>query len=117
MEGMKVVTEYVLTIPETKGDLNDHLGFMMLSSPTFIDKTGYFPTYTIDTAFIELNEGLSRLRKRLGEERYLALREMSDRMRALFEADPEDVTGDAKKGRRIILEMEELLLQSKKPRS
>lgn len=106
-----MVTKYVLTIPETKGDLNDHLGFMMLSSPTFVDKTGYFPEYDIEIAFIELNEGLTRLRKRLGEERYLTLREMSDRIRVLFEADPEDVTGDARKGRRIILDMQDLLSQ------
>ena len=112
-----MMTRYVPAIPQTIGDLYDLLGSMMLSSPTFVDKTGYFPWFNLELTFSELNQGLALQRKRLGEERYMALREMSDRMRALFEADPEDVTGDAKKGRRIILEMEELLLQSKKPRS
>jgi hypothetical protein len=37
---------------------------------------------------------------------------MSDRMRAHFEADPEDKTDDSLKGRDIIVEMENLLKQS-----
>jgi len=82
---------------------------MMLDSPTFIDKTGYFPGRNLEIAFYELNEGLKLLRRRLGEERYLRLRAMSDRMRAHFEADPDDKTGDSLKGREIIHEMEDLL--------
>jgi hypothetical protein len=38
--------------------------------------------------------------------------EMSDRMRAHFEADPDDTTDDALKGREIIDEMRDLLKQS-----
>jgi len=37
---------------------------------------------------------------------------MSDRMRAHFEADPENKTDDTLKGRAIIEQMEELLRQS-----
>ena len=37
--------------------------------------------------------------------------EMSDRMRAHFEADPEKKTGDTRKGHEILHEMEELLTQ------
>ena len=39
---------------------------------------------------------------------------MSDRMRALFEADPEDKTGDALNGCMIIHEMEEILRQARR---
>lgn len=94
----------------------DMLGMMMLSSPTFVDKTGYFPYRNIETVFSEFNESLSVLRKKLGDERYLKLVEMSDRMRAHFEADPEDKTDDTLKGREIIHEMEDLLRQSSRKR-
>ena len=50
-------------------------------------------------------------REKLGEERYLKLIEMSDRMRAHFEADPEGKTDDTRKGCAIIREMEDLLRQ------
>ncbi len=36
---------------------------------------------------------------------------MSDRMRALFEADPDDKTGETLEGRKIIQEMEDILRQ------
>jgi hypothetical protein len=84
---------------------------MVLKSPTFVDKTGYFPKQNIDTVFQALNEGLRLIRGTLGEERYLKLVEMSDRMRAHFEADPEDKTDDTLRGRDIIYEREDLLKQ------
>jgi hypothetical protein len=84
---------------------------MMLESPTFTDRTGYFPSRNLEMAFYELNEGLRLIRENLGEERYLKLMGMSDRMRAHFEADPEDKTDDSLKGRAIIDEMEDLLKQ------
>jgi hypothetical protein len=82
---------------------------MMLKSPSFKDTTGYFPRQNIDTAFLALNEGLVTLRTKLGEERYTMLQALSDKMRALFEADPEDKTSDTQAGRRIIHEMEDIL--------
>jgi hypothetical protein len=94
----------------------DQLGMMMLKSPTFVDKMGYFPYRNVDTVFHQLNEGLRLIRGKLGEERYLKLIEMSGRMRAHFEADPEDKTDDSLKGREIIHEMENLLMQ-KAPKS
>jgi hypothetical protein len=84
---------------------------MMLASPTFVDKTGYFPWQNVDTVFHQLNEGLRLIRGKLGEERYLKLMEMSDRMRAHFEADPEDKTDDTRKGCQLILDMQALLKQ------
>ena len=96
-------------IPQTIGELMDQIGSMMLGAPTFKDKTGYFPQMNIDTEFFALNEGLRAVRKKLGEERYATLRARSDRMRALFEADPEDTTCDTQAGREIIHEMEDIL--------
>jgi hypothetical protein len=92
----------------------DQSGIMTLKSPTFVDKMGYFPCRNVDTVFYQLNEGLRRIREKLGEKRYRKLMEMSDRMRAHFEADPENKTGDTLKGREIIYEMESLLTQKVK---
>jgi hypothetical protein len=84
---------------------------MLLSAPKFLDKTGYLPFLNIDYVFQQLREGLNRNRRTLGEERYHELVRMSDRMRALFEADPENKTGETRKGRDIIQEMEDVLKQ------
>jgi len=88
----------------------------MLKSPTFVDRTGYFPGKNLETTFYELNEALRLISGELGEDRYLKLIEMSARMRAHFEADPEDKTDDSLKGREIIREMGTLLRQ-KAPKS
>ncbi len=101
--------QYKPYIPQDAGELLDELAYMMLASPTFKDRTGYFPQRNIDTAFFSLNEGMLVVRKKLGEERYATLKALSDRMRTLFEADPDDKTGDTKAGRRLVLEMEDIL--------
>ena len=101
-------------IPKTIGEVMDLLGSFMLSSPTFKDE--YFSERTIDTEFYRLNEGLKLVRNRLGEDRYGKLIELSKRMRAHFEADPEDKTEDAIKGRELILEMEDLLKLRRSPK-
>jgi hypothetical protein len=95
------------TIPHSIGELMDHLGMMMLKSPAF--KDDYFINIDVDMVFFELNEGLKFIQKKLGGERYQELRTLSDKMRAHFEADPEDKTEDARTGRRIIREMEDIL--------
>ena len=100
---------YTPYIPQNIGELMDQLGSMMLGSPTFKDGTGYFPRMNIDTEFFALNEGLLACRKKLGEEHYAALKARSDKMRALFEADPEDKTGDTRAGLKLIREMEDIL--------
>jgi hypothetical protein len=96
-------------IPQGIGELMDKLGAMMLSAPTFKDKTGYFPQMNIETEFFALNEGLLAVRRKLGEERYAILKALSDKMRPLFEADPENKTGQTQAGREIIYEMEGIL--------
>ena len=98
-------------VPKDIPDLLDFLVSMLLSAPKFIDKTGYFPYRNLDYMFRQLNEGLSVNRPKLGEERYHKLMGMSEQMRALFEADPENTTGETRKGRDIIYEMEDILKQ------
>lgn len=106
--------KHKIYIPQGVSELLDHLAYIMLKSPTFKDTTGYFPRQNIDTAFLSLNEGLLVIRKKLGEERYATLQAMSDKMRALFESDPEDVTGDARAGRKLVREMEGILKSAAK---
>jgi hypothetical protein len=96
-------------VPKDAGELLAYLAHMMLAAPTFEDKTGYLRRMNIDTTFFSLNEGFQAIREKLGEERYEKLRAMSDKMRALFEADREDKTGDTQAGRMLIHEMEDIL--------
>jgi hypothetical protein len=96
-------------IPKDVNEIIEVLATMMLTSPKFKDLTGYFPQTNINTIFHELNEGLQLSRGKLGEARYLELKKMSDQMRAHFDADPEDETGESRKGRAIILEMMDIL--------
>ena len=84
---------------------------MLVNAPTFVDKSGYFPGLNVGHVFQQLTEGLGNIRQTLGEERYNRLVQMSGQMRALFEADPEDKTGDTVKGCKIIHEMEDILRQ------
>jgi hypothetical protein len=107
---MRAVVSYKPYIPQDVGELLAYLSHMMLASPTFKDESGYLPWENIDTTFFSLNEGLLVLRTKLGEERFAALRAMSDKMRALFEADPEDKTGDTHAGCLLIREMEDILI-------
>jgi hypothetical protein len=100
---------YKSYIPKGIDEIMDHLGYMMLSSPAFVDPD--FIGRNLDTAFSELNEGLRLIRDKLGEERYAKAMELSNQMRAHFEAAPENKTGDSIRGRELILEMEEVLKQ------
>jgi hypothetical protein len=108
LEGVAVMQRKAY-VPKDIGELMDQLSYMMLYSPTFKDKTGYFPHHNINTAFFSLNEGLLVVRKKLGEERYATLKALSDKMRALFEADPDDTTGDTPAGQMLIHEMKDIL--------
>ena len=98
-------------IAQNVQELLELLTSMLLSAPKFLDKTGYLPFLNIDYVFQQLREGLNRNRRTLGEERYHELVRMSDRMRALFEADPENKTGETRQGRDIIHDMEDILRQ------
>lgn len=101
--------DYKRYVPQTVGELMDLLGAMMLTSPTFKDDTGFFFERDINTTFEALYSSLEGLRRKLGEERYAKLVDLAQRMRTLFEADPEDKTGETIKGRQLIVEMEKVL--------
>ena len=100
---------YKTYVPQTTGELWDLLGSMMLGAPTFKDRTGYFPERNIETTFVALEGGLNAVRKKVGEERYAALVALSQRMRPLFEADPEEMTGEASAGMQLLRDMEDIL--------
>jgi hypothetical protein len=99
--------KYTGYVPRSLGEIWDYLGAMMLESPTF--KDDYITEKSIDTVFNCLNEGLESVRPKVGEEKYAALIALSGRMKALFEADPKDETGETVQGRELILEMEDIL--------
>jgi hypothetical protein len=101
-------------VPQNIPELFELLSSMLLSAPKFTDKTGYLPFLNLEYVFRELCEGLNYNRPKLGKERYHELMQMSDRMRALFEADQEDKTGETWEGRRIILEMVDILKQARR---
>jgi hypothetical protein len=100
-----------MRVPQNVGELRDLLSLMLLSAPKFLDDTGYLPFYNLDYIFQRLVAGLGHNRATLGEAHYHQMMEMSDRMRALFEADPEDKTGETLQGIKIIHEMADILTE------
>lgn len=98
-----------MRVPQNIGQLRDLLSTILLSAPKFLDKTGYHPYRDLDYIFQQLLAGLDHNRATLGEERYVQLKGMSERMRALFEADPETKTGETLQGYKIIHEVEDIL--------
>ncbi|THD48579.1 MAG: hypothetical protein E7774_02790 [Bradyrhizobium sp.] len=96
-------------IPQNISELLDLTTSMLLSAPRFLDKTGYRPFLNLDYVFEQLHAGLAQNRQRLGEERYGRLLEMSDQIRALFEADPDDKTGQTLQGCKVIHQMNDIL--------
>jgi hypothetical protein len=95
-------------------ELLELLTSMLLKAPKFQDKTGYLPFLNLEYVFMQLHEGLRYNQGVLGEERYNELMRMSDQMRALFEADPEDKTGETLEGCKIIHKMEDILRQARR---
>ena len=96
-------------IPSTIMELREKLSAMFLSAPTFIDKTGHLPFLNLDYVFMQLTQGLTLNRSNLGDGNYAKLMDMTNAMRPLFEADPEDKTGETLQGCKIIHEMEDIL--------
>ena len=86
----------------------------MLAAPTFRDSSGYFPYRNVETQFQSLNEGLKTVRSDVGEEAYQKLAALSDRMRAHFEADPDETNGETAKGCMLVYEMQDILKASRK---
>jgi hypothetical protein len=82
---------------------------MMLGAPTFHDRTGYFSDRNIVTEFASLNAGLEAIRRRVGEEAYGNLVEISTRMRSHFENGLKGSEQEVSNGRRCIEAMEDIL--------
>jgi hypothetical protein len=103
-------------IPKSIIDIKDLIACIILWSPKFLDTTGYFPDQNIDTVFYALNEGLRLMQQKFDEETYLKLRDLSDRARACFEADPDDKADGRRKGCALIYELEDLLKKTARKR-
>lgn len=99
-------------IPRDIPELLDLLISMRSSAPNFIDKTGRLPFRNLEYRFQQLNGGLAHNRREIGEERFRELQRMSAQIRALFEADPDDKTGETREGCKIIYEMFDLLKEA-----
>ena len=98
-------------IPRSTEEIRDFLSSMMLNAPTFVDPTGFFYERNLESEFFALSEGLESIRSGIGDESYFKLAELTSRMRAHFEADPEDKTGETTQGRECIREMLAILRQ------
>jgi hypothetical protein len=106
-----VQEKYESYVPKEETELCDMLGSMLLASPKFEADPVYFPDLTIHTEFKGLDAGINLLRPQLGEEIYAKLIEMYSQAKHLFEADPDDTTGETKRGREIILDMLDMVTE------
>ena len=104
---------YTSYIPQTPGELVDQVASMVLSAPKFIDELGDFPHHNLENEFHVLTTGLANVRKRIGEERFVEASDLIARMRPLFEADQDDVNGKTTEGRKLLIELMELLMRRK----
>lgn len=100
-------------IPQTVGEVIDHASMMVLASPKFSGDGYLYAHRTVESEFAILNQGLARIKGKLGLERYAAARNLSDRARALFEADQDDVNGKTTGGKRLMVELVNLLTEPK----
>jgi hypothetical protein len=98
-------------VPQSISELIDFVGAVGPSAPTFVERDSRIPNIDINYRFYQLHEGLKAVRKKLGEARYLQLKDMSDLSRTLFEADPEDKTGETRQGRNLWFDMEDILIE------
>ena len=107
---------YKPNVPQSTSEIWDLLGWMAIYNPKFVEPPGPYKSYeTIETTFFALKAAFEVVRKKLGEERFHILMDMADRMRALFEADHDNVTGDSDKGRELLWQMEDVLRPPRKP--
>jgi hypothetical protein len=99
-------------IPQTTGGIYDFLVTFIGNSLTFIDDSGWFPWTNIETEFHALNEGWNNVRKKLGEEDYARAVAITARMKEMFLADPDDVTGETHEGRKLVWQLEDIIKES-----
>jgi hypothetical protein len=99
-------------IPQTTGEIYDSLARFIGDSPKFEDKTGFERDRTIETEFYALYEGWKNVRKKLGEEDYARALVITAKMKEMFLADPEDVTGETHEGRKLVWQLEDIIRES-----
>jgi hypothetical protein len=68
-------------VPASIREVNDYLGYMVLSCPDYFDPE---EDMTCERAFEDLLEGLALARKKLGEERFVALVGMANEAKDLY---------------------------------
>lgn len=103
-------------IPGSLSEIYDLLALMVLSAPTFVDKTGYFPEEDIHTLFTMLTQGFEQVRKKLGEERYAKLNDLAVQAKALFADDADDSNGKTDQGRDLLFEIEDIIQDARSRR-
>ena len=103
-------------VPASLSEINDMLGAMILTAPTFTDKSGVFPKRNIDSIFQQFTDGLALVRKKLGEDRYARLSDLAARAKALFAADQDDTNGKARDGWTLLFEIEDVLRDARRRR-
>lgn len=103
-------------IPASISEIYDLLGSMLLGAPTFIDETGVFAERNIDSEFHALTEGVQKVRKKLGEERYAQMIDLAGQAKALFAEDPNDDNGKTDQGRLLLYEIEKLIQDARSRR-
>ena len=94
-------------VPKTIDQVLDQLAFVSSKSPTFADP--FFRDRNGDSVFTQLSAGLLNIRKKVGEERYKALTELSLQVREHFEADPDESNDRTHAGRLLIREMQAII--------
>ncbi|NNM76805.1 hypothetical protein HJG53_07830 [Sphingomonas sp. ID1715] len=101
-------------IPKTIGELRDHVISLVLNAPKF--EYDFAPWLNIDTDFFALKSGLERLRSKLGDETCERLMKLADEAKTHFAADPEDSNGGADIGRELLVQMDDIIAQSRSRR-
>jgi hypothetical protein len=96
-------------VAETLSELADQADTIASMAPRFDSSHIYYPWENIDTNFEAFNEGLQRLRAQLGEGLFETLVAMAAQMRACFDADPENRTGETRKGKQIGTDIADLV--------
>lgn len=88
-------------------DLNDYIGFVVLSAPSKFPKIGPFsgnPQADVTHAFIQLNEGMRLLEKKLkSDEQMERLRKILDDSRNAY------LQGDSKRGAHLLQDFQDIV--------
>ena len=103
-------------IPASLSEIYDFLACLLGGAPTFVDDTGFYPDQNIDTEFAVLVAAFDKVRRKLGEDRYVKLIELAAQAKGLFAADPKNENGKTRQGYRVIHEIEDIIQDARKRR-